>query len=146
MEQLIEKVLAREGFEIVDVEFTPRRGGSVLTIYIDREGGVDLDACAFVSEIVGPILDAHDVVGGRYYLEVSSPGIERPLRKPKDFQRFVGEDVVVATSAPVANRRNFRGRLVHAGDESFLVEADGVEYEIPYALVKKARLHREITF
>jgi ribosome maturation factor RimP len=146
VEELIEKVLEREGFEIVDIEFTARRGGSVLTIFIDREGGVDLDACAFVSEIVGPILDAHNVIAGRYFLEVSSPGIERPLRKAKDFARFAGETVVVSTVEPVRGRKNFKGTLVSAGDASFVVEVDGVEYEIPYESIKKARLHREIRF
>ncbi len=147
IEAAIEPVLARDGFEVVDVEYARRGGAGVITVFIDREGGVDLDQCARVSEIIGPLLDTYDLVKGRYYLEISSPGIERRLRKPAHFQRHVGDEVRIQTRDPIESRRRFRGTLVVADDNACVVETeDGTQHRIPYDAIAKANLVVDITF
>lgn len=146
VEEIIEPVLKREGIEIVDIEFKPRKGGSVLTVYIDKEGGIDLETCKQVSELISPILDVYDLIKSRYYLEVSSPGIERPLRKVKDFKRYVGSEVSVNTFNKIEGRRRFKGLLEKANENSIVIRVDSEEYEIPYPEISKANLVVEIEF
>lgn len=146
IEKLIQPVLDKEGIELVDIEFKPRRNGSVLTIYIDKEGGVDLETCKRVSELISPILDVYDLIKSRYYLEVSSPGIERPLKKVKDFQRFVGSEVSVNTFNKIRGRKKFKGLLEKADENSIVVKVDEEKYEIPYSEISKANLMVEIEF
>lgn len=146
VEKLIEKVLDREGIEIVDIEYLPSPGGSRLVIYIDREGGVDIDTCAKVSEIISPILDASDLFRSRYYLEVSSPGIERRIKKKRDFERFAGSDVKVETVVPVDGRRNFKGKIGEVGEDEFVIESEDGPHSIRYDEIKKANLVVEIKF
>lgn len=147
VEKLIEKVLEREGVEIVDIEFIPASRGGRLVIYIDKEGGVDIDTCARVSEIVSPILDTTDLFTSRYYLEVSSPGIERRIKKKRDFEKFRGSTVKVETKTAVEERKNFKGVIKDVQDEGFLLETeDGKTFEIAYENIKKANLVVDIKF
>lgn len=140
VEQLISPILEEQEFELVDVELKKEPVGLVLRIFIDREGGVDLDTCNRASEVIGQALDRADLIATPYSLEISSPGIERPLRKPKDFRRFTGSNIFVRTIKPLNNRRQFKGVLKSAGDESFAIQCDGELVEIPYGLVSKAHL------
>lgn len=146
VEKAIEKMLSDEGIEIVDVEYVPGPSGARLVIYIDREGGVDIDTCARVSELISPVLDVYDFIKGRYYLEVSSPGIERRIRKRKDFERFKGEKVKLETVEPVDGRRRFTGIIADAGERSFILRAEDGDHEIGYDLIKKANLVVDIKF
>ncbi len=146
VEQAVTPVLARDGYELVLIEYVPR--GAVLRLFIDREGGVTIDDCARVSQTVGDLLDAEgisDRIPGRYHLEVSSPGLDRPLVRPRDFQRFAGQDVTVTTREPLeGGRKNFKGKLAQAGDRDCQVVVDGQPYTIPYDIIARAKLVPEL--
>jgi ribosome maturation factor RimP len=141
---LLEPVLLRDGYEIVEVEFAREAGGWVLRIYVDRSGGVTIDDCQAVSRTVDPILEVEDLVEGAWHLEVSSPGLDRPLRKPADFARFAGERVKVRTHAPVETgtgpRRNWSGILKGFQDGMVEVDVDGRLHRIPHHQIAKAHL------
>jgi ribosome maturation factor RimP len=112
-----------------------------LRLYIDKEGGVTLDDCAAVSRQVSYKLDADDPIAQRYVLEVSSPGLDRPLHSARDFERFAGRQIRLSTIAPLQGRRNFVGRLVGLIEGMVrLVLEDGHEVAVPKDLVDKARL------
>lgn len=122
---LIEPVLVAGGFELVDVQFA--RGA--LQVFVDRPGGIDLDAVAAASTTVSQLLDEADPVPGPYTLEVSSPGLERPLRRPEHFRRFLGTTVAVKTRPEVEGERRLRGPLEAADDEGILVAGRRLRYD-----------------
>jgi ribosome maturation factor RimP len=129
------------GFEVVDVELEGSGRRAILRIYIDGPEGVGLDDCAAVSRQLSAILDVEDPIKGSYTLEVSSPGLDRPLVRPEDFRRFAGETVRLRTRAPLeGGRRNFKGRLAEATDEGIVVEVEGQEFRLPYEGIERARL------
>jgi ribosome maturation factor RimP len=137
----LEQIVAFAGMELVHFEVRRESGGAVLRLYIDREGGVTLDDCARVSRQVSAELDADDPVPGRYTLEVSSPGLDRPLSRDRDFERFVGSTVRIVTASPLDGQRHFKGRLnglLHGSVQ--LVLEDGREVSIPRDLMTSARL------
>ena len=108
---LVQPILDEIGFELVDVEYLSKYGKWVLRMYIDREGGVTIDDCARVSRELGDLIDIKNVIEHEYVLEVSSPGIDRPLKKEKDFIRAIGKKIKVKMAFPINGRRNFSGRL-----------------------------------
>lgn len=119
-------------------------GGPLLTLLVDREDGpVDHEFCRNIAAAVSPILDEEGFDG---MIEVSSPGIERPLTKPDHFRRFVGHEAKVKLSEPVEGRRNFTGEILGAGDESFSLQLleGGAEVELPFGSVSRAYLKEEI--
>jgi ribosome maturation factor RimP len=135
LEQEIEDALAA-GFSDVELVDLEERGGRqpILTLYIDRPGGVDLDFCARVTRALDQLRD-------RYSLEVSSPGLDRRLRKPAHFLAVTGETVAVRTSAPLGGQRNFRGRLNAADDDGIsLTLESGESVSIPYTSVTRAHV------
>ncbi len=145
VEQAITPVLAREGYELVLCEYVPRQ--HILRLYIDQPNGVSIDDCSRVSRVVGDLLDAEgisDAIPGRYHLEVSSPGLDRPLVRPKDFQRFVGHAATITTSEPLAGRKRFTGQLADAGETEVRIVVDGAPYVIPYEAIHRARLVPEL--
>src|SRR5271156_2327430 len=110
--EITERVGSSEGIEVVDVQMLGGGGARLLRIFIDKPEGVSHADCEFISHQVGTILDIEDVIPGAHYtLEVSSPGVERKLTKPRDFERFVGKKVKVALRAPVENSRHWMGTL-----------------------------------
>ena len=117
--------LETSGVELVDVEHT----GTLLRVTVDRPGGVDLDAISNASKLVSEALDRTDVVPGRYVLEVSSPGVERPLRTPQHFRRFVGTRVAVRTRPETEGERRVEGELEAADDEGVVVAGRRLAYE-----------------
>ena len=121
------------------IEFAGQ-GGNILRIYIDAPGGIDVDDCASVSRQVSLIMDVEDPVSNAYTLEVSSPGIDRPLVKPEHFQRHTGELAKIVMHTHVLGRRRFTGKLIEANDELVVLEADGESYDLPYELMESARL------
>ncbi len=140
VQELLEPLLTADGFELVDLRFS----GGALQVFIDRDGGVDLDAISVVTTRVSRLLDEHDPIPGRYTLEVSSPGVERPLRQPQHFRRFVGSTVSVKTRPEVAGERRQQGRLAAADDEGIvLVPAEGpgkgVARRLVYDEIERAR-------
>lgn len=142
--KLLEPILVRDGYEIVEVEWGHEAGGQVLRIYIDRPGGVTVDDCREVSRTVEPVLDVEDLVEGSYHLEVSSPGLDRPLRKPEDFARHAGQRVKVRTHRPVETgtgpRRHWSGILKGFAGGMVEVDVDGRLHRIPHDQIAKAHL------
>lgn len=141
---LVEPVLRGEGYELVEVEFTGAARNSLLRIYVDKPGGITVDDCASVSHVVGPLLDVDDPIETAYDLEVSSPGLDRPLRRPEDYQKYAGRKVKVKTFGPLAgatdNRKVFPGVLKGFEDGHVKVDVDGTEFRIPHDAVAKANL------
>ncbi|MBE3597993.1 MAG: ribosome maturation factor RimP [Limnochordaceae bacterium] len=145
IEQLVieqaEAVAKELGIEVVDVEFQPGPRGRVLRVFIDKPGGVSVEDCRAVSVPLSGALDRLDPIPGPYRLEVSSPGVERPLRKAEDFERFAGREVEVHTYGPVEGRRHFTGRLKGlAGDRVQLEMEDGSMVALPREGISRARL------
>lgn len=136
---LVEPVVARAGCEIYDVEHT----GGAVRVLVDREGGVDLEVLAQLTRQVSRLLDEHDPLPGRYVLEVSSPGLERPLRTAAHFVRAVGSEVSVKTLPGIEGERRVRGTLAAADDEGFtvrLAEGEaGAERRLRYDEIERAR-------
>jgi ribosome maturation factor RimP len=122
---VVEAPLATSGLELVDVEHT----GNLLRVTVDRPEGVDLDAISDASRLVSDALDRTDVVPGRYVLEVSSPGVERPLRTPEHFRRFVGARVAVRTRPGTEGERRVEGELEAADDEGVVVAGRRLAYD-----------------
>lgn len=135
---LIRPAVEGMGFELVGVEFDSHQ--RTLRIYIDHPAGVGLDECSKVSYQISGVLDVEDPIPGRYQLEVSSPGMDRPLFTLEHFERFVGRGVRVQLARPLDGRRRFKGQLLAVeGDEIRLLE-EGKEYRVPYLLIDRARL------
>jgi len=128
------------GLEFVGVEYRKEGGRWFLRVFIDKPEGVRLEDCEALSERLGRVLDEKDLIPHAYFLEVSSPGVERPLKKPADFKRFTGREVRVITATPLNGRRRFTGRITNAGEGGIRLLVDGEELEIPYAVISKANL------
>ena len=142
---LIEPLLARLGYELVELEYAAGRSQAVLRIFIDtqqaREGqGITVDDCERVSREVAALLDVDDPIPTAYTLEVSSPGFDRVLRTPAHFERFVGSRVFVELKAPRAGRRRYTGMLQATGATGIELEVDKQKVEIPFDEIGKARL------
>jgi len=138
--QVVEPILESQGFELVDLEYQRESQGWVLRIYLDREGGVSLDDCAGISHEVGAVLEVKDLIPSAYILEVSSPGLTRPLKKPEDFNRFRNQMVKIKLYEPLDGRRNFKGTLLGLEGDRVRVEAEQQVYELPLQRIAKANL------
>lgn len=140
LEGTIRPVVEGAGLELVEVTLHRGQGRSLLRVTIDREGGVDLDAVADASERIGRRLDLQGYdPGGPYALEVSSPGIERPLKGPQDFAKRVGERVKVKTASPDEGSQSVTGSIVEAGPESVRIATDQGERTVAYQDMRSAR-------
>lgn len=140
-------VLARDGYELVDVEWVRGGGRWTLRVFIDRPGGVNVDDCQLVSRTIDPILDVEDFIEPAYDLEVSSPGLDRPLRTPEHFERYRGQRVHVKAYGPVAGtadgspaRKNWTGTLEGFEGGKVKVLVDGTLHRIPHEQIAKAHL------
>ena len=142
--ELIESGLLADGLELVDVEFKKEGKNWILRIYIDREGGVTLADCQKVSRLAGDLIEVEEVIEPVYTLEVSSPGLNRVLKKEKDFLKYSGKKIYVQCHAPMDGRKKFTGILTGFIDQSIHLEMDGQHYTIPLNLVAKANLVIEI--
>ena len=134
-----EPVLSSLGLELVDVEVVGSGRARTLRLTIDRDGGIDLDTLAGANRPVSDALDALDALTGRYNLELSSPGLERPLRRPADFRRFVGTTVSVKSHDPVDGARRHRGLLVEADDSGIGLKVDDEHRRFTYDAIASAR-------
>ncbi len=128
------------GYEFVGLEYTGQSKNAVLRIYIDREQGIDLDDCGRVSGEVAALLDVEDPISGQYNLEVSSPGLDRPLFTLEQCARFAGEQVQITVFAPVEGRRKFKGRILSVTGDSLNIDQDGAEIALDFSNIAKARL------
>jgi ribosome maturation factor RimP len=134
---------AQEGLELVDVELGGAGGRQTLRLLIDKPGGVSLDDCTEVSRAVSAALDVEDPIAGAYDLEVSSPGLDRPLRTPEHFEKFKGSKVRVKTFGPIPeceNRKTFVGQLLGFAEGKVIVDVDGKVFHVPHAQVSKANV------
>lgn len=138
--KLVDPVVLSEGMELVELEYRREPHGWVLRLFIDQEGGIIVDDCARISQVVGDLLDIADIIGNPYHLEVSSPGLNRPLRKQEHFLKVLEDTIEVRTTTPMGNRRKFKGILMEAGHETIRIDCDGQAFDIPLALVERARL------
>ncbi|MDH5392211.1 MAG: ribosome maturation factor RimP [Gammaproteobacteria bacterium] len=139
---MVEPVVTGLGYELVEIEYLSQDGMNILRIYIDQENGITADDCGKVSLQLSALFDVEEPMSARYNLEVSSPGLDRPLRKTSDFERFAGNRVKIKMTMPVGmdNRRNFTGILVGVTADQARIEVDGEEYELPIAAIEKARI------
>jgi len=140
LQQLIQPAINALGYELLGIEYAPQGRGSLLRIYIDSPQGVGVDDCQRVSHQVSGVLDVEDPIQGRYTLEVSSPGLDRPLFSAQDFARFSGQSAKVRLTMPVNGQRNFTGVLQGVRDGQVLIEQDGVQVALPLNDIDKARL------
>lgn len=138
--QVVEPILESQGFELVDLEYQRESQGWVLRIYLDRQGEVSLDDCAGISHEVGAVLEVKDLIPSAYILEVSSPGLTRPLKKPEDFNRFRNQMVKIKLYEPLDGRRNFKGTLLGLEGDRVRVEVEQRVYELPLQRIAKANL------
>jgi ribosome maturation factor RimP len=124
--EIVEQGLVGTGYELVDVQFKSEHGKWLLTIFVDKPGGVTLDDCEIINGIVDPILDAHGETAGRHdYLIVSSPGLDRPIRTDADFRRNLGRVLDVKLYTPLEGRKEFTGKLVSFDSEAVCLEDEG---------------------
>ena len=149
LNKLADPICRAHGVELVDVRYLRERGGAVIRIIIDKDSpgeddgsGVSLDDCTRVSRDVSSALDVHDdaMPSGGYRLEVSSPGLERPLVKLADFERFSGREIKLRTREAIDRRRRFQGTLVGVTDGAVTLDQDGTVLHIPHAAIAQANL------
>ncbi len=138
--RLLQPTVEALGYELVEIEYAHVGDGGLVRVYIDAPNGVGLEDCERVSHAVSDTLDAQDPIPGHYRLEVSSPGLDRVLRTPEHFARFVGNRVKVQLALPIEGRRRFTGALLAAGDEGVTLEVDGSRVLLAYQQIQKARL------
>ncbi len=137
---LIEPTVEALELELWGIEHSQQGKYSVLRIFIESERGITIDDCEKVSRQVSAILDVEDPISGEYTLEVSSPGLDRPLFTPEQFEQFKGSEVDVRLRVPLNGRRKFKGLIVSVGDNKVCVQVDGVEHQLPHADIEKANL------
>ncbi len=138
--QLIEPILDEMEVELVDIEYLSHHGRWTVRIYVDKEGGITLDDCARVSREIDEIIDVKDIIRHAYILEVSSPGLNRPLKKEKDFQRAVGKKIKTRVSVPLEGRRNFTGYLKDFRNGILYLEVENNLVSLSWRDVEKANL------
>ena len=145
LETLLSPVVISLGYEFVGMEYLPQGKHSLLRIYIDKPGGITVDDCGTVSHQVSGVLEVEDPISGHYVLEVSSPGLDRPLFKFEDFERFSGHNVQIRLQIPLDGRRNYKGLLEGVQTEGQLVDVaiDDEVISLPWDKIEKARLIAE---
>ena len=138
---VVEPAVRELGYELILVELAGAGGRRTLRLFIDQDGGVGLSDCVAVSREVSPLLDVEDSIRGPFVLEVSSPGVDRPLVRPDDFERFAGERVRLLAKRPVEGRRAFAGVLIGLADGEVVVEDDaGARHHVPFEVLKSANV------
>ncbi|WP_172194480.1 MULTISPECIES: ribosome maturation factor RimP [Saccharibacillus] len=140
VEEMIEPYLIEQGFELVDVEYVKEGGSYFLRIYVDKEGGIDIDDCGLISEYMSQKLDENDPIDEAYFLEVSSPGAERPLKKAEDVLKSVGKDVFVTTYEAIGGSKEFEGKLLSFENGELVIAIGKKQATVPYDKVASARL------
>ncbi|HUL21824.1 MAG TPA: ribosome maturation factor RimP [Thermodesulfobacteriota bacterium] len=140
---IILPIVLSEGMEVVDIEYRRESGGWVLRVILDKQGGVTLDDCTRVSQEVGRNLDVEDTIPTSYTLEVSSPGLNRPLRTERDFTKYLHRLVKVKTVDPIENRRQFKGKLLAVSENGLEIQVDGRIFQIAFSNVAKANLEAD---
>ena len=140
LNELLQPLVEDLGFEFIGLEYNPNPKHSVLRIYIDHENGVGIQDCETVSRETAALLDVKDPIRSHYNLEVSSPGLDRPLFTPAHYSEFTGYEVQINMYAPQDGRRKFSGPILSAGESSVNIEQDGSEVTLQYDNIAKAKL------
>ncbi len=143
---LLQPVVEGLGYELVGVEYHPQGRHSLLRVYIDQPEGIGIEDCERVSRQISAVLDVEDPIRGQYTLEVSSPGLDRPLFEPAHFERFAGHEVKLRLLSPLEGRRRLSGRLAGVEDGCVVVEGDGESWRIPFDMIERANLVPDVTF
>jgi len=138
---MLEPGISSMGYELVGIEFqTGGKGGGLLRVYIDSAQGITADDCQKVSYQVSGVLDVEDPIPGHYTLEISSPGLDRLLFRPRDFERFAGHLIRLRTAYPIEGQRKFKGRLKGMQGNNVVFEQDDMEISLPFDQIDMARL------
>ncbi len=140
LKDLIEPTIEALGVELWGIEHQSQGKFSTLRIYIDASEGIDIDDCEKVSRQVSAILDVEEPIGGEYTLEVSSPGLDRPLFTAEQFAKFNGNQVNLRTRTPIEGRRKFKGQIQEVRENVVCLDVDGTLYEIPHTEIEKANI------
>ena len=139
-EELVTPIIDENHFELVDVEYVKEGANWYLRIYADKEGGISIDDCVLISRALEAKLDADDFIKDAYILEVSSPGLGRPLKKEKDFQRSIGQSVDIKLYKAIDKQKEFTGILKEYSKERIILSIDGTDLEFETKSVASARL------
>jgi len=144
VEELAAPIFQELGLELVEIEYVKEGKSWFLRVYIDKDTGVDIEDCGLVSERLSEKLDEIDPIPHNYFLEVSSPGAERPLKKEKDFEKAIGKNVVIKTYEPINGEKSFEGTLLEFDGQHLIIEVKiktrKKSVDIPYEKVANARL------
>ncbi|ORE86441.1 ribosome maturation protein RimP [Oceanococcus atlanticus] len=140
LQQMLEPAVAGLGYDLLCVELQGTGTDAVLRIYIDSAQGIGVEDCAKVSREVSALLDVDDPIESAYRLEVSSPGLDRPLVKTQHFVEFLGREAKLKLRIPFEGRRNFRGKLLECDGETVAIEVDQERFDVPFADIERARL------
>lgn len=138
--ELLEPTVEALKLELWGVEHIQQGKYSLLRIYIDADQGITVDDCANVSRQLGALLDVEDPITGEYTLEVSSPGLDRPLFTAQQFEQFVGSDVSLRMRSAIEGRRKFKGSIVKVDGDNIFLHVDGNDYELPHSDIDKASI------
>jgi ribosome maturation factor RimP len=144
IESVLDPILADESIELVDLEFKPAGKRWMLRIFIDKEGGVTIAHCEKVNRELGRILDVEDFIDHPYTLEVSSPGLTRPLKKMEDFARHRGKLCKIVTKERIEDKTEFKGKIVDVSDDKVEIKGKIDVFTIPICAIKKANLEFEL--
>ncbi len=140
LNEMLQPLVEDLGYEFVGLEYSGNPKNSVLVIYIDKPEGIAVEDCEAVSREVAALLDVEDPISGHYNLEVSSPGLDRPLFTIEQFERFCGKEVKLTAFAPVEGRRKFKGRILGTVEGAVRLDQDGNEVSLEFGNIAKARL------
>ena len=137
---LLQPLVEELGYEFVGLDYSGNPKNPQLVVYIDTAEGIKVEDCERTSREIAALLDVEDPIPGHYVLEVSSPGLDRPLFTPSQFERYAGEEVKIGLFAPVAGRKKFKGRILGVQGENIVIEQDGEEVILEHGNIAKARL------
>jgi ribosome maturation factor RimP len=140
IKELLRPVVEAMGYEFVGCKYIAQGAYTVLRLYIDKQDGVTLDDCSKVSAQLSAVLDVEELITGRYTLEVSSPGVDRPLFTLEHFTRFIGHKVVIRLSTPLDNRRKFKGVITGVEGDHVVIDVVGEIFKLPFDMIEMANL------
>lgn len=141
LEEFIEPLVEAEGLRLICVDVGRRGKKMVITVCLDRKGGIDVDTCAEMSEEISRHMDVEDIVEDSYNLEVTSPGLQRSLRKPREYRAFVGREVEVVLRQAFEGRQKMVGRLLEADEDGMTILVEEEEIVFPYDALKRTKLY-----
>ena len=144
IEDIVKPIITDSGYEYVGTEITTTGGSKELIIYADKPGGIGLDDCEKISRLIEPAIDERDPIQDAYFLCVSSPGLDRPLKEPSDFERNIGKSIDIKLFVPVGGEKEFSGLLKRFEENVFILEINGSDKEFSYKNTAIAKLHVDI--